>query len=282
MRILSSARGAANLSEEDAGKTITVVGTGEPPLKMSVQISLEHVQNKNYLKARLEFARRSAKISWTDLQVTQEMAEVVVRYQKQVADTFTAIMHDRDFTAKKTPSQNSNMLSKLFSLGRISDGIKLFRDIRALNIYTVDSVTGSAIARTTIELDADIITIVAPGVENLNVGKVMLVIHRYNAQLGNVFLNNRLVDFFSAIQEFLRALRLAVLVIGYSMNAISLYSLFNSASSSSASDLLSSHNFISYAVQAVFLFLPALLYKYAPRIVRFFLWKKIRALINMS
>lgn len=78
------------------------------------------------------------------------------------------------------------LLGKLFrNILKISKGLERYRDLRAVNIFTFDKFQNKILARTTIELDADIITIINPELLNTNSVDIFMNLHRANVRLAN-------------------------------------------------------------------------------------------------
>jgi hypothetical protein len=98
----------------------------------------------------------------------------------------------------------------------------IFGNAHVLNIDTEDRFTKIIFARTRIELDADILTILRPDFLKISRINSFLVLHNLNVNLANNLFRHRLYNLFSSIKNLINMARIVAILIWLS---ISLYSL---------------------------------------------------------
>jgi hypothetical protein len=86
----------------------------------------------------------------------------------------------------------------------------IFQELRKVDVYTIDEMTQTVFARTTIELDADIVTLVRPGLFGHDVSQkniLLAYIHRCNVHLVIYLFMYRFNEFFLKIEGVLNIVR---------------------------------------------------------------------------
>jgi hypothetical protein len=86
----------------------------------------------------------------------------------------------------------------------------LFQELRRMNVYTIDGPTDHVFVRTTIELDADILTILTPELANRASQRntLLFYLHRCNVYLANLLFVYRVNRFFSNLKIIVNTIKI--------------------------------------------------------------------------
>jgi hypothetical protein len=165
----------------------------------------------------------------------------------------------------------SDAIKNITRIRKIAE--RLFQDIRAVNVYTVYGLKNSIIARTAIELDADILTIMQSEFIKINIKNTLLNLHSINVFLVNYLFMYRISKFFSIIKTLTNLTRIASMLLWIVFTAIPFYSSYQSILSSPGNNL----NLYYTALYSIFNFIgiPSLLFKFLPKAIGYIIRYKI-------
>ena len=113
----------------------------------------------------------------------------------------------------------------LTNIRKIRKVIERYQNLRAIDMFTVDVFQNKILARTTVELDADILTIVHPDLLNVNQKDIFTNIHRANVRLTNYLFLYPLKRIFTVIKSLVNIARLVSMSLWIIFSAIIFFSL---------------------------------------------------------
>ena len=90
---------------------------------------------------------------------------------------------------------------------KIEEVLKRYHDLRSVNLFTVDAFQNKILARTTIELDADIITIIPPELLIMNQPDLLMKLHSANICLANYLFLYPMTKIFVIVKTMKNILR---------------------------------------------------------------------------
>ena len=178
------------------------------------------VQDNNNFLTRIDLYYRGntvdlAKIDekWTSL--------LLVEYYNLVINLNKSII-DRESKKKEIPN-HKQLISIINNMIRILRTARsIFRNAHVLNIDTEDGFREIIFARTRIELDADILTILRPDFLKISRVNSFLVLHNLNVNVANNLFTRRLYNLFTSIKTLINTARIVAILVWLS---ISLYAL---------------------------------------------------------
>ncbi len=178
------------------------------------------VQDNNNFLTRIDLYYRGntvdlAKIDekWTSLLLV-EYYNLVINLNKSVID--------RESKKKEIPN-HKQLISIINNMIRILRTARsIFRNAHVLNIDTEDGFSEIIFARTRIELDADILTILRPDFLKISRVNSFLVLHNLNVNVANNLFTRRLYNLFTSIKTLINTARIVAILVWLS---ISLYAL---------------------------------------------------------
>jgi hypothetical protein len=182
------------------------------------------------------------------IKLLKDKQQEKISSESRVSDTTKATIKKvslKDFSKIKTTAQG------------------LLQDLRTMNVITVYSSKKIEVARTTIELDADIVTIIGLNVQQYtNVTKTLLThLHIYNTYLANHIFALKIKKFFLNIKSIVNLVRLISVPVWIIPNLSSTLPSFSSL-------ITDPSNLIVLGLQFFNLVgVPALLLKFIPRII---------------
>jgi len=124
---------------------------------------------------------------------------------------------------EKEISNYRQLISIINNITRILQTARsIFRNAHVLNIDTEDGFREIIYARTRIELDADILTILRQDFLKISRANSFLVLHNLNVNLANNLLRRRLYNLFSSIKNLINMLRIVAILVWLSISLFAL------------------------------------------------------------
>jgi len=194
-------------------------------------------------------------------------------------------------TQPLSKKKNSIIQTIIKTIKELESIIDLIRDLRSLDIYTYtrEQLNDKIVARTKIELDADIITLLSPQIleQDANSMAILLRIHNHNVYLVNQTVQNQIKIFCSKLHTFDKIIKvisftpfilslinsLLPFLYGASEN---LFSLSYIAISSAISGIA-----YKYGPKMIFRYAPSIIFKIIPRILSYFVRNNILPRIDI-
>jgi hypothetical protein len=203
------------ISDDQASADISVDTIRE--LKMSINMK---VQDNNNFLTRTDLYYRGNRVDLAKIDETW-ISLLIVEYYNLVINLNKSII---DHESKKKEILNHKQL-----IGIINNMIRvlrtarsIFRNAHVLNIDTEDGFREIIFARTRIELDADILTILRPDFLKISRVNSFLILHNLNVNLANNLFRRRLYNLFASIKNLINMARVVAVLVWLS---ISLYAL---------------------------------------------------------
>jgi hypothetical protein len=151
----------------------------------------------------------------------------------------------------------------------VKKGRKIFASAHAITVDTEDGFRDIVFARTRVELDGDIITMMTPDVLKTKGIYILMSLHQLNVSLANEFIRSTIHEYFLSIKNLINMIRIISSGIWVSLNAYAFWAHFEEALRNS-----------DWHVIAFFLLDivggPYLLIKYLPKLFGYILGYKIR------
>jgi hypothetical protein len=182
--------------------------------------------------------------------------ELVKKYKDYVEEAVRGIE-----TQSNSIKEDSNILIKsIGSMKELEDLTSLVRDPRKIDIYTIDAVANIAIARTIIELDSDVITVLQEDLlDNVRL-PTFLNFHQYNVFLVNQLFESRI----KMITYYLVSLNKVLKFASVLPLVISLISpLLNMSSLPPALPAI----IIGVATPFLYKYIPRIIFRYMPKVI---------------
>ena len=185
-------------------------------LKMNINMKMH---NNNYFITQVDLYYRDNRI---DLAKIDEkwISLLIVEYSNLINNLNKSIDHKPKKQGTSNYRQIISVIKNMTSILRTARDI--FSNAHVLNIDTEDGFTKIIFARTRIELDADILTILRPDFLKISRVNNFLVLHNLNVNLANNLLKRRLYNLFSSIKNLINMARIVAILVWLS---ISLYAL---------------------------------------------------------
>ena len=177
------------------------------------------VQNNNNFLTQIDFYYGNNRV---DLAKIDEkwISLLIVEYYNLVNNLNKNII---DHEPKKEISHYRQLISTINNITSILQTARsIFHNAHVLNIDTEDRFREIIFARTRIELDADILTILRPDFLKISRVNSFLVLHNLNVNLANNLFRRRLYNLFASIKNLINTARIAAVLVWLS---ISLYAL---------------------------------------------------------
>jgi hypothetical protein len=238
--------------------------------EMSVDIKTE----KNNFMVYVNFFYKDKRTDF--LRLDGNVVSVLVNeYQQHV----TKLVEDKkQFLNKRKETWNAKSIlmaiKNITKIRKIAE--RLFQDLRSVSVYTIHASKNNAMARTTVELDADIITIIAPELLEVKIKNNWLKLHSINVVLANYLFVYRMKKFVSVLKAMTNLARIASVVLWIVSTAIALLSGILSP----VNDL----NPIYRVIISVFNFVgvPTLLVKFIPKILGYVIRHTVLKKLHMQ
>jgi len=236
---------------------------------LTMNINIEIEQNSRNFMARVDFFYKNLKIDFLQLD-ENILAFLINEYQIYVAKLAEEKKPNPSIETwnSKSVSQTIKNIRRVRKIAQ-----HLFQDMRSVNVYTIHGVKGSVVARTTIELDADIITIMQPELIGISTKNSLLNLHSSNVLLANYIFMYRVSKFFSIIKTMTNMTRTTSMLLWIMSTAIPFYSSQQSVLSASLNNLNLFYT-VLYPILN-FIGIPALLFKFIPKIIGYIIRYRI-------
>lgn len=227
-------------------------------IKMTVNIE---INQKSNIATHIHFYYNNVEIHYRRLDA-RLLSLLVDAYHKYIS---TKLSNGHVSILSLSRLKDIKSLGKLFrNILKISKGLERYRDLRAVNIFTFDKFQNKILARTTIELDADIITIINPELLNTTSVDIFMNLHRANVRLANYLFLYPLTKSFAAIKTIKNIAR----IISIPLWII----IFNSAILPSKI-ISNDYNYLFMIFS--FIGIPAILYNFIPKIMAFIIRREL-------
>lgn len=179
-------------------------------IKMEVDIKIDR---KNDILMHIDFYYKNAKIHYRKLDKRQ-LTLLINAYREYIIE-FASKRSDITFSWSllKDPKSLAKVFTKITKIRKV---LQRYQDIHSLNIFTIlmgvsagDPPQDYIIARTALELDADIITIIPPELLlNTNETEFLMDLHSANVHLANYLFLYPLTRIFLAVKLIKNILRI--------------------------------------------------------------------------
>lgn len=154
--------------------------TSDIGIKMNINIE---INQNNSIIIYIEFLYKDMKVGYRSIDPRQ-LYLLVNEYGQYI----TKLSSKHKSILSWSFIRDIKSLSRLSAkIQRIKKVLKRYRyeDLRSINVFTIDAYQNRILARTTIELDADIITIIPQELLNMNQTNPFLRLHSANVSLAN-------------------------------------------------------------------------------------------------
>jgi hypothetical protein len=187
------------ISYEDRGSsglTVTLLGAGSVPIKAVINIQQTHSSSgKNDIEAIPEFYRGNTKVdNILELEESSELLDLIAFYQASVKDKKLLI---ESIQRKKEEKHSTNIIARMTSpFKEVSMQYRYARDFlfrswvggEMVNIYTINqggdgTNADKIIARTVIEVDADVLTVINSKYFSSRLMRYLFLLHLSNVAL---------------------------------------------------------------------------------------------------
>jgi hypothetical protein len=248
---------------------------------MNVTVQQDRTSYSLIYKACLDFFLDNVNVD-----VSTVSNDILLRLLKKYEEALVAAKEKMQPSRSSTHSNNqpfdkpdgvevSRDTTEIKGLKNIVD---FFKEPRSITAYTVNQFNGEIIARTTVELDADIITVLPLNILENNNLAILLSLHGYNILLVNKLFEAQIKHFFADLVVITNVIRGVSLV----PSAVSVISfLLSSVHGLSHGSILPavittmSPLFYKYAPKIIFRYLPNFAFRFVPRIVGHFMKHKL-------
>ena len=169
--------------------------------------------------------------------------------------------------------KNINILtSTVRDVKKLEDIFGFAEDLRKIDTYTIDAFNNNALARTTIELDADIITILPRDILDDSKLPLLLSLHNSNVYLTNQLFKSHMKTFSHFLISLNKIIRL-ISVIPFAISSLSAW--WQMSLSPAVISALVSFFLYRYVPRIIFRYMPRTILLIGPKIVGFLSNRKI-------
>ncbi len=184
----------------------TIAISNEFGLGMIITIE---INQKNEYMVRIDFFNKTTR-NKIDVDTLQEddLLDLITKYRLYVNQLSE---NANSFSSKDT----LNIKSKLTSIKNVTKikviAQRLFQELRRMDVYTIDGPRDIVFARTTIELDADIVTIIRPELiayMNTQKNSYLVLLHTCNLYLANHLFVHRINKFSAMLKTLTDTVRI--------------------------------------------------------------------------
>jgi hypothetical protein len=264
MLLLESQRDGSTRKNEGNKPSINVNIASDTGVIMDVTIHRARGSKALVYNAYVSFVSNNMVLKITDL-YPNILSELIRKYQDYIRG-----IAKRD----KTKPQDSSKLSQaLEEVKGVGDLISFVKDLTKIDINTIDACANKTIARTTIELDADIFTVLPQDVLDDSRLAILIKLQNCNTMLVNQIFESH-IKIFSGILLRVDKLIKFVSVIPFALSLIPFFSTISDGSQLHAPVLPASLAVVStflyrYAPQIIFRYMPNILLRMAPKIISY-------------
>lgn len=251
---------SAKKSFEKDHSVINIKITHDSGMTMNVTIRRDKERQSLVYNAYVNFVANDRTLEINDIRVGV-LSELVKKYRYYVEDAVkkNEIQHI-------SIEKNSNTFSEgLRSVKELEDLASFVKDLRKIDTFTIDVFANKTIARTTIELDADITTVIPQGL--LDDSKLAIFL---NLQYCNVYLANQLFEsHIKILLHFLVSLNRVIKLASVVPFALSLLSsLWDMSALPAVISALAIPFLYRYVPRIIFRYGPKIILQVAPRIIQ--------------
>jgi hypothetical protein len=260
----------------DRPKANVLIVSNEFGLAMSVNIESDQNSSNNFM-VYVDFFYNNIKIDFVKLD-ENVLYVLINEYQIYVNNLVKERKHLPGVETRygKSISQTIRNTRRIKKIAQ-----HLFQDLRALNVYTIHGLKNSIVARTAIELDADIVTIISPELLKINTkNNSLLNLHSINVFLVNYVFMYKITKFFSIIKTLTNLTRIASIVLWITFTIIPFYNSQQLILSAPLNNL----NLYYTALYSIvnFIGIPSLLLKFIPKVIGYIIKYKIVQNLHMQ
>lgn len=197
----------------------TVSVTNEFGLTMTVSLDMD--KNCEFV-ARVIFSNASGSISGIDI-AKYQVSGLIAKYREYVIRIAQTSQSNRN-KATKLASKIKSFVISLRDVKNIKTKAEiLLNELRRINVYTIDGSDNTLVAKTTIELDADIVSVInQPShnsiINNLQNCSPIVVVHNYNIYLANRLFASKIDKFFSQLKVLSNVAKVSSIPFWYVIN----------------------------------------------------------------
>ena len=226
-------------------------------IKMTINIE---INQKNNIATYIHFSYNNVSVHYGRLDA--RVLSLLVEAYHQYVNTKLSNSHVSILSRPRLKDIKS--LGKLFrNILKISKVLERYQDLRAVNIFTLDKFQNKILARTTIELDADIITIIHPELLYTNSVDIFMNLHSANIRLANYLFLYPLTKTFAVIKAIKNIARIISMPLWIILSA----TIF-------PSKMISNDYHYLFMIFS-FIGIPAILYKFIPKIMAFIIRREL-------
>jgi hypothetical protein len=238
--------------------------TSDFGIKMDINIEID---KKNDVLTYVDFYYNNIKIYYENLDPRQ-LALLVDGYKqhvtKLVKDRSAATITTLSWSTLKDPKSLIKIFTKITKIRKV---LRRYHDIRSVNVFTIIMDTlqrNNIVARTTIELDADIITIIPPKLLliNTNEADFLFSLHSANIRLANYLFLYPITKIFVVVKLTKHILRILSVPLWIA------FSIFIFPKG-----LFTDYNYAFSIIN--FIGIPALLFRLVPKIIGYIIRNKL-------
>lgn len=189
-------------------------------------------------------------------------------------------------------NKNSIIQSIIKMVKELENSFDLIHDLSSIDVYTKEQSSDKILARTKIELDADIITLFSNQIfeQNIRVISILLKLHNHNVYLVNQIVQNKIKNFCNKLYTLDKVIKgvsltplmvsLINLLVPYIHNILQISQHSFSISYVAVSTIVSGIAY-QYGPKIVFRYAPTIFFKIIPKILSYFVNHKILSKINV-
>ncbi len=225
--------------------------------KMTLNIE---INQKNNITTHVDFSYKGIKVDYGRLDA-RIIFLMIDAYHKYI-DTKISTSHVSILSWERL--RHIKSFGKLFrNVRKYRKVLERYQNLSSVNIFTLDRFQNKILARTIIELDADIITIIPRELLSTDSVNIYTTLHRANIRLANYLYLYPLIRIFAIIKAVKNLSRLISILLWISFSLIMLPPTM----------ILKDYNYLFMIFN--FVGIPAMLYKFIPKIVAFIIRRKL-------
>lgn len=220
---------------------------------MNIIICRDRVQGSLVYNAHVSFLANKSELKIDELNINV-LSELVRKYRSYTRDVSKV--------NQILPSDFTVLSQTLADIKKVEDLPSFIRDFTKLDVFTIDKFTNKAIARTTIELDADIFTVIPQQVLGDSRLGIMLDLQNCNFYLANQLFKSHIKVFTDILLLSNRMIKSASIV----PFVLSLIPFFSSLSNVSHAQF-SFTAFFAIVTPFLYRYVPSIIFRYMPSIL---------------
>jgi hypothetical protein len=188
-------------------------------------------------------------------------SDILEKYKYYINNQIKKV--EENIVQSESKGKDSIVLHAIKDAEELTSMVDFLKDVRTMNVYTIADFSRKTIAKTTIELDADIVTLISSDILDNNLAtSTLLSLHRCNVGLANQLFEYQQKKFFQILSNVVKMTRIAFLI----PNGIS---FIHSLTSMSHGILQASPPVIITTIlfPVLYWYVPNLLFRYTPTII---------------